>query len=57
MRLARTIFKIGDKITVNGKIGEIVYVNRQLKCYQVRFEGKREALISFDVVEKEKAAN
>jgi hypothetical protein len=54
MRLTSTIFKIGDKITVNGKIGEIVYVNRQLKMLPGGLWKKMRVSNIIDVVEKEK---
>jgi hypothetical protein len=48
------MLKVGQNIRINGQVGIIVYVNRLLRCYQVNFGGKRESLISFDVVGKEK---
>jgi hypothetical protein len=47
------MLRVGQQIRIDGQMGIVVYVNRLLRCYQVRFEGKRESLISFKIVGKE----
>jgi hypothetical protein len=51
------LLQVGDKVRIGKRTGEIYYVNKQLKVYEVKFSAKYREIISQKKVKMDSKVN